>query len=97
MIAFAVIIDQILVYGATNVVLAEEDHPIRDFAFEREMEAFEMCIAVRRPRWRADGPDASALEQATKRRMKRTVAIHDEVILSPEETAERIREIASNL
>ncbi len=93
MVPLRMVVHEVLVYRALEMLLAEKYHPVGDFGFERQMKALQMGIAIGRSRRNPHRSNASFFEQTTKGRVKGGITIHDEEPLPLEESGEGIRKV----
>ena len=63
LISLAVIIRQVLSHSVAPRTLAEKDHSLHAFGFQRTKEPFDVSVQVRTPTWQANRLNTSVSEQ----------------------------------
>lgn len=97
MISFSMIMGNEFLSGITQRSLAEKNHAVKAFFFDRSNETFEMCRQIRRSGRQANTTGARLLNQFAKSRAVLAISIHEQIPLMAQEPIQRVSEIPSHL
>ena len=96
-VAIGVVVRHTLSDHVPKMLLAEEDHSIKAFGFDRSHETLRVGIQVWAFRRKLDATHAGRRERLCELRCVQRIAIVDEVMLPEEETVKAVRQIPCHL
>ena len=97
MVAFVMIVRDVLGHGLPKVALAKRNDAIETFPFDGPDEAFSVGIRIRRPPRRLHNPDTAIAQQLTYRRAPLGVPITNHYAMPAQQSVIRHRQRATDL
>jgi hypothetical protein len=96
-IAFLVVIGEIVAHCSTERGLAEEDHSRKAFRLDAQMKSLKMGVQVRTLRWQAYGIHTGIVQNRSEDAAEVGITIHQHVLLVFQKAVKWIGKIPSNL
>ena len=90
MVALSMIMMNEFGHGSSQRLLADENHPVKTFAFSRKNKPFDVSVQVRLTVRQANDSSSGVVDETSKLRGERLVAVEDEESLAEQKAIERI-------